>query len=694
MRMVRVALALLALSLFLVLSGSVLRSTEDNGSEWQVTFAPVNHLLDNNDNFSKDDRYLCYDTRETLGGGIGNCTSIGKVDITTGVETIIYEPQPVIVGASGSAPGLGAASFSPLADEVVFIHGPFVDEVPLLGAYGATNRRGAVVPADGSGRVRFLDRRDVTSEVTIPGAHRGGSHRHEYSLDGKRVGFTYDDALLTNYGRTIGMMVPHPMAPEGATHWSVLLVKVVPGNTGRPGELERAADDSWIGAKGLMRGFIGSVREADGSLTSSLFVVDVPETVDVTTAGAGSKTEYPTPPKGVVVRRLTHTPASGIVRGSHDGAWAGYFANAGDGVRQVFIIRSDGSDRDPDPARRPLQATALEKGAAAGLRWHPSGNSVAVLSDNGVAVACVQPGSLFGVSYFLTPHGSDLAAPEALVWSRDGRRLAFNRRVPTYDAAGKLVKDFNGRDFRQIFLTNFPDDNHNGIADPIEAGVIRNGASWEVGRTAAESWATVAGLNLYPPLVGTLGRVTVEVTDSQGATHEAVTNYLHTQQINFLVPREVRPGPATVIVRTGMSRREVKVDVEPVAPGLFTANANGQGVAAAVALHLDRQGPDNWETVFQCSGGSGTCIPKPIDAGSGDVILMLFGTGFRGWKSSVKASIGGQSAEVMGAAMQRQFAGLDQVNVRIPAALAGKGEVPVVVTVDGKKANPVTVNIR
>ncbi|MCC6862321.1 MAG: DUF3748 domain-containing protein, partial [Bryobacterales bacterium] len=289
MRMVRVALALLALSLFLVLSGSVLRSTEDNGSEWQVTFAPVNHLLDNNDNFSKDDRYLCYDTRETLGGGIGNCTSIGKVDITTGVETIIYEPQPVIVGASGSAPGLGAASFSPLADEVVFIHGPFVDEVPLLGAYGATNRRGAVVPADGSGRVRFLDRRDVTSEVTIPGAHRGGSHRHEYSLDGKRVGFTYDDALLTNYGRTIGMMVPHPMAPEGATHWSVLLVKVVPGNTGRPGELERAADDSWIGAKGLMRGFIGSVREADGSLTSSLFVVDVPETVDVTTAGAGSK---------------------------------------------------------------------------------------------------------------------------------------------------------------------------------------------------------------------------------------------------------------------------------------------------------------------------------------------------------------------------------------------------------------------
>jgi hypothetical protein len=32
--------------------------------------------------------------------------------------------------------------------------------------------------------------------------------------------------------------------------------------------------------------------------------------------------------------------------------------------------------------------------------------------------------------------------------------------------------------------------------------------------------------------------------------------------------------------------------------------------------------------------------------------------------------------------------------VRVPPSLAGKGEVPIVVIVDGKRANTVTVNIR
>jgi len=37
------------------------------------------------------------------------------------------------------------------------------------------------------------------------------------------------------------------------------------------------------------------------------------------------------------------------------------------------------------------------------------------------------------------------------------------------------------------------------------------------------------------------------------------------------------------------------------------------------------------------------------------------------------------------------YAGLDQVNVLVPRGLIGKGEVPIVLTVDGKQANSVTV---
>ncbi|MBL8215336.1 MAG: hypothetical protein JNK87_31745 [Bryobacterales bacterium] len=42
----------------------------------------------------------------------------------------------------------------------------------------------------------------------------------------------------------------------------------------------------------------------------------------------------------------------------------------------------------------------------------------------------------------------------------------------------------------------------------------------------------------------------------------------------------------------------------------------------------------------------------------------------------------------------RTLVGLDQVHIRIPASLAGRGVVTVVLTVDGKAANTVTITIR
>jgi len=701
--------ALLALGLALSTSGGTRRFSMASPGEWQLTFSPMSHLLDNNDNFSRDSRHLAFDTRDTVGGGIGNGTSIWKVEVATGDETVLYAPQPVITGTSGQAPGLGAVSFSPVADEVAFIHGPFVSEVPTLGAYSTTNRRGGVVPGDGSGAVHFLDVRDVASAATIPGAHRGGSHRHEYTADGTRVGFTYDDALLTpaGYGRTCGFMVPHAQAPAGATHYAVLLVPIVPANTAKPGELERADSDSWVGAQGLMRAFIGRVKEADGSYTSSLFVVDIPANVDVTTADSGTATRFPGPPKGTTIRRLTRTAASGIVRGSLDGTRIAYYAAAPDGTQQVFIVPAQGSDSDPDPAMRPVQATFLEKGAAGGLRWHPSGNSIAVLSDNGVATVAVKPGPLFGASWFLTPHGAAYAATsiEALVWSRDGTLLAYNRRVPTYDASGNLARDINNRDFRQIFLTAFPDRNANGIVDAIDAGAVMSAASYIPGPVAPDSWASFIGTGLAPALVTastpalpvSLGGVTVDVTDSAGVKRPAVLQFVGPEQVNFLVPAGTAPGEAVVeVTLPNLHTAATAVQVNPVAPALFTANAGGRGAAAAVALRIDAQGRQTSQMAFQCTGTPRACAAVPLDLGAeGDqLILLLYGTGIRGYASKVASAIGGEPAEVLGAAAQSQFAGLDQVNVRVPRRLAGRGEVPVVLTVDGKQCNPVMVSIR
>src|SRR5688572_18327135 len=145
----------------------------------QLTFSPKNHELDNNDNFSADSKFLCYDTREIFGPGLDWCRSIEKVELATGKETVLYAPP--FSRSEQAAPGLGAASFCPVSDKVVFIHGPPLETVTKRGPYAKTNRTGAEVAADGSGKLTWLDQRDAeTGRDTIPGAHRGGTHRHEY----------------------------------------------------------------------------------------------------------------------------------------------------------------------------------------------------------------------------------------------------------------------------------------------------------------------------------------------------------------------------------------------------------------------------------------------------------------------------------------------------------------------------------
>ena len=431
--------------------------------ERQVTLSPKSHKLDNNDNFSLDSRFLCYDTREQVGSGIGNGQSIEKVEVATGIETVLYAP-PSVIGEK-PAPGVGAVSYSPIANEVAFIHGPPLEEVAARGSYDKANRTGALVLADGSGTRTWLECRDIdTSRDTLPGAHRGGSHRHEFTLDGKRIGFTYDDFLLPKYDRTIAYMEPSPKAPKGYSHYFAVLVSVAPMGQSKPGELEKAAGDSWIGKQGLMRAFIGKVRAKDGvAYEESLFVVDVPANVDITTADSGSATRYPAPPKGLTVRRLTQSNAAGVVRGTVQGDRIAYYGKAPDGTTQVFIIPSDGSEEDANPANRPVQATRLPGGAGSGLRWHPSGNSIACTSNDGIVVTCVAPGPRFGESTFLTPQNDGERGE--LVWSPDGTLFAYTKVVPSFDADGKHVKTYEGKDFQQIFVLPFPDANKDGIVD-------------------------------------------------------------------------------------------------------------------------------------------------------------------------------------------------------------------------------------
>ena len=417
--------------------------------EKQITFESKTHALDNNDNFSPDGKYLCYDTRGMVyNNNLANCKSIEKVEIATGNTTVLWEPKSV--SGENGAPGVAAVSYHPTENKVVFIHGPFLEEVEERGYYDIKNRTGKTVSADGKGVLTHIDLRDVsTDNPTVPGAQRGGTHRHEYSRNGKRVGFTYDDILQQDYDRSIGYLDENKNAPDGATHYFASLLKPAKKGMSKPGEIEKAFGDSWVNYDGTKRAFIGKVRAVNGvDYETSLFVAEIPENVDITTAYSGDKDTYPTPPKGVKVRRLTHsTTDDGIVRGSYDGKRIAYFSEDENGIKQVFVIATDGSDLSEDSEKRPKQLTNFTSDAST-VRWHPSDNMLFSISNGNIYMTTVGSSKDFGNTKLLT--STDLLRRD-LVVSPKGGLLAYTIKIK--DEKSTLIVDGKIKDeFDQIFV--------------------------------------------------------------------------------------------------------------------------------------------------------------------------------------------------------------------------------------------------
>ena len=61
---------------------------------------------------------------------------------------------------------------------------------------------------------------------------------------------------------------------------------------------------------------------------------------------------------------------------------------------------------------------------------------------------------------------------------------------------------------------------------------------------------------------------------------------------------------------------------------------------------------------------------------------------------TVTAKIAGVDAEVVYAGPQGAYVGVDQVNIRVPRSLLVSGEIDLVLSIDGKKANTVRIQVR
>ncbi len=237
------------------------------------------------------------------------------------------------------------------------------------------------------------------------------------------------------------------------------------------------------------------------------------------------------------------------------------------------------------------------------------------------------------------------------------------------------------------------------------AATVQSAAS-SVATVAAGSIASMYGSNLaatmkqadVQPLPESLGGVSLSVRDAAGTVRPAALLYVSPTQINFIVPPDTQLGLAAFTVNDG-GGAAVKTfgTVLPAAPTLFSASANGTGVAAATAIRTQAgaKGLQAPVPVFQCNASG--CVAVPIDLGiDTPVFLSLFGTGIRNRTSlaNVTVTINGVSVPVLYAGPQPEFAGLDQVNVALTLNLRGSGEDDVVLTVDGQRANPVVIDVR
>jgi len=157
--------------------------------------------------------------------------------------------------------------------------------------------------------------------------------------------------------------------------------------------------------------------------------------------------------------------------------------------------------------------------------------------------------------------------------------------------------------------------------------------------------------------------------------------YISPNQVNWLIPSGAATGVATVTLANGTATLTGTAAIAPTAPGLYTANAAGQGPAVAQATN-----GQTYSNTFQCNS-AGNCTLIPIDVAS-QPYLILYGTGIRGLPcQNVSVKIGNIDAPVTFAGTQGAYAGLDQVNVALPATLKGRGQLVVTVTVNGQATN-------
>jgi uncharacterized protein (TIGR03437 family) len=183
------------------------------------------------------------------------------------------------------------------------------------------------------------------------------------------------------------------------------------------------------------------------------------------------------------------------------------------------------------------------------------------------------------------------------------------------------------------------------------------------GQTAA---APVSAGGLYPT---TLGGCSLSINGTN-----AMLQFAGPGQMNFVVPQTLGPGTAAMVINNGTQMIPASMTVGAAGPGVFSLDGMGAGNGAMLHSTLWQTGPFSTTT-------NGHTTP-----------VSIFMTGLDPSMLPV-VTAGGTTMEVTFAGNTPGYPGLQQVNVKLPAGMAGVGRVPVMVTSNGQTSNVTFMNI-
>lgn len=412
----------------------------------RVTSSPNGHILTNAQVWSADGKWIYFDIRSDRHGSVFDGREIRRVNAQTGSVEIVYRAP------AGACCGVVLAH--PREERIVFIHGP---ECPNTAwSYGAARRCGTLLNL-GQKDGEILDARDMVEPFT-PGAHRGGSHVHQFSPQGDWISFTYEDEYLEVLARrgvaaeknqrNIGVAIPNvpisvlPRHPRNQSAGHYCLICSDTADISQPGsdQIQRAYEECWVGNSGYRKAdgtyqarslvFLGDMITSAGRKSTELFIVDLPEDAVVQDQAYRSETSAARtrlkPCPAIRQRRLTYLtegPEPGLQgvrfwpRSTPDGAFVFVLKKDERGVVQFWRVRtSDGHAQQW--TKNPYDISSAFTVSSDG-RWiaHAMNSAVCVTS------------CLDGRTIYLTESFSSEDQPlaEAVVWNPAGDSIALVR---------------------------------------------------------------------------------------------------------------------------------------------------------------------------------------------------------------------------------------------------------------------------